>query len=236
MHRLANYKKYFLHTMIISLVIGALVGIISILAGSFSDTSGRVVACLVSIIIHSLLSFYVIPSPNNEENFKKMVIFNETLFVLLAASFVTSLLAIWGLFTPDLTWKLYLSFGSIGSAALLSNILLLLQGKSKQIDTALLTGVFSTMVLLVFVLVAIFAQDSLDDFYYRLMAVVGIVAGTSSVVTAVLYKLYLQAHPEEQNVLDARKSGIKILKFLGWLVLIYIIFNILLGLLFLAAF
>ncbi len=97
-----------------------------------------------------------------------------------------------------------------------------------EISGAVVGDAGSAAAVLAMVLMLLFAGgDALGDFFYRLLAVVGIVMGTSIVVTTVLYKLYLQSHPEEENVLkDGRGSRYGILRVLGVFVAIYILINI----------
>jgi hypothetical protein len=238
MLNLRKYKKYFLYTMIASLIFGALVGIVSILIGSFSETSGRVIASLVAIVIHSLASFYVIADDDNDVRIQRLKLFYETLFVLIVFSLVTSLLATWGALDEEITSKLFGSYASVGLAALILSLLQLFSNKSRNITAALMSAAGSTAAMLAMVLLLIFAGgDALGDFFYRLLAVVGIVMGTSIVVTTVLYKLYLQSHPEEENVLkDGRGGRYGILRVLGVIVATYILINIAFGLFFLASF
>lgn len=236
MQRLTEYKKYFLHVMVGSLIAGAFVGIVSILIGSFSDTSGKVILSLVLLMAHAIFSFSVIPDGSNQERIKRLSFFYEILFVLVSLSLFTSLFATWSLLEGELAWQLYLSYFSIGFASLIISVLSLFRDKSRDLSMAASTGIASTAILLVFVLTMIFAYDSLDDFYYRLTAVVAIVATTSTVITATLYKLYLQKHPEEKNILSRGKGTHGFLRFLGWLILIYFGFNLLFGLLYLINF
>ena len=216
--------------MISALIAGALVGIVSILIGSFSELSAKVVWSIATVALHSIFSFYIIPDNGNQQRINRLKIFYETSFVLLVLSFVTSLLGIWETLGGDITAQLYGSYLVVFVASMLVSIQLLFVEKTKNMMISAVTASISTIVLAALFILAIFVGDELPEFYFRLLAVLAIISGTSSVVTAVLYKIYYQSHPEEENLLSSKRAGGGILRMLGIIVLVIIGLNFIAGL------
>jgi hypothetical protein len=235
MQRITEYKKYFLYAMIASLISGALVAAGSVLIGSFTDTTGKIVGTLIAIIVHALISFYVIPDNKENNIMNKYKIFSDVLFFLLATSFVTSIFAIWELMSETLTAQLYGVYTTFALTSLQINAYTLLETKNKALRISSLIGTFLAMIFGLLITFLIFGADSwLEstlETYYRFLGAVGILDGATLVIVAVLYKLHLQKHPEETNVLktDGKSSFLRII---GIIILTLIALNIVGSLLF----
>jgi len=231
MNKMAKFKKYYLYCLIGSLISAALVAIASILIGSFTDTTGRVLGTLALVVVHSLVSLTIVKDENNKIN--KLAYFSDTLFVLLVASLITSLFAVWQLISESLTGQLYALFFIVGFSVLHGNSLYLIMGKNKMLTRVLSANLFAiTAVAIMFVPVILTSGgDGLDDFYYRLLGSVGVVDVTLTVIAVILYKLHLQRNPGEINELVFNTKSGGILKILGFIFIAFFGIQILFSLL-----
>ncbi len=235
MQRISEFKKYFLYTMIGCLIAGSLVAVTSVMIGSFNETSSRIVGTLVIIVAHALVSFFILPD-NKDDNFlNRFKMFSDILFFLLIASLFTAILATWQAFSTDVTGQLYGIIGTIGVSALQINAYRLLQIKNKALSMATNVGsalavLFGSLLTVLILGYSSWLEGSLEIFN-RLLASVGILDSATLVIAAVLYKLYLQKHPNEKNILKFG-GNTSVLRIIGIAVLALIALNVLVSLLF----
>ena len=87
------------------------------------------------------------------------------------------------------------------------------------------------------------ATKVLGEFYFRVLAAMGIIDGTLSVLTIIFYKLYMNKHPKVESVLlnssensvgsqEVKKKGLSIWV---WILIVYLVFQIIAPLLFFAS-
>lgn len=221
MKNIAQYKKYVINTLIFSLIAAALVAIGSIIVGSFGETSQRIVWILASIVTHALVSVALIERTEEADN--SFDLFKNTLYALIPVSIVTSVLGITTVISAGLTGSLYWVFTVIVGVSLYSNILQLFKGATKLIDRIVLCNIFFVCASGILLLPQIFLNDpriDLGEVYYRILAAVGIVDVTLTVLTLIYYKIYVQHHPEAKKItqLFNRRNG----KTRVWVILLVI--------------
>ena len=225
-----QFKKYYLYSLIGSLTSVAIVAVVTILIGTFSDLTARVIGTLSLVVVHSLISLSLIKDENSKIN--TLSFFSDTLFLLLVSSLITSLLAVWGGIGGELTSKLYSLFFVLGFSAFHSNSIFLIRNKGPLISKLVRINQYFIAVTAFMVVPAIIIEN-MDDMYYRLLGSVAVIDVTLTVVSVILYKLYLQKHPGEKNELAFNKSS-GVLKVLVLLVLAYFLLQIVFSLLFFA--
>jgi hypothetical protein len=229
MIKMSQFKKYYLYSLIGSLIASAVVAVVTILVGSFTDITGRVLGTLALVVAHSILSLAIVNDENNKIN--KLTFFSDTLFVLIVSSLMVSLFAVWELISPELTSKLYVIFFAVGFSALHSNTIYLIKNKEKLISRLVKINQYVIGTTLLIALPAILIEN-MDDMYYRLFGSIAVVDVTLTVISVILYKLYLQKHPNEKNELQYEHKNGGVLRVLLTIFFAYILLQMLFSLLF----
>ncbi len=229
MIKMSQFKKYYLYSLIGSLIAAAVVAVVTILVGTFTDITARVLGTLGLVVAHSLISLALVKDENNKMN--KLTFFSNTLFVLLVSSLITSLLAVWEILSPELTSKIYGIFFVVGFSALHSNTIHLIRNKGKLISKLVKSNQYFIGTAGLMAIPAIL-MENWGDLYYRLLGSIAVVDVTLTVITVILYKLYLQKHPDEKNELMYEHKNGGVLRVLLTIFFAYILLQMLFSLLF----
>ncbi len=240
MIKFSEFKKFFIFNLIGSLVISAIVAVITVLLGNFNEVAFKVLITLTMVVSHSLVSLGFIWDDERQNTFDRLAYFSDVLFVLIVSSFVTSIFGVWSLISSELVWHLYQTFFVIGFASLHGDILSKVLGKETYIDTIVYINYFFMAVLVLLLLPAIFITDSakiLGEMYFRIMGAVGIIDGTLSVLTIIFYKLYILKHPQTQNLLSGAAESAPVAQKRGlsvwvWILIFYLAIQIISSLMF----
>ncbi len=231
----AEFKKFFLFNLIGSLVISALVAIVTVLIGDFNEITGRVLLTLLMVIVHSLVSLIFIWDNDRQNTFERLAFFINVLFVLIVISFLTTIFGIWEIIPDETIWQLYQTYFVIGFASLHGDILSKALKREKYMDMIIYVNyVFMAIVVLMLqpVIYIDNATTVLGEMFFRILGAVGIVDGTLSILTIIFHKLYMHKHPRVDNQLSPLKK--KGLSIWVWILIIYLLFQIVLPLIFLA--
>ncbi|OGH86546.1 MAG: hypothetical protein A2493_03585 [Candidatus Magasanikbacteria bacterium RIFOXYC12_FULL_33_11] len=223
MTKLVRFKKFFLYTLVGSLIAAAVTAVITILIGEFNDITAKVFITLLMVMLHSLFSLLFVWEDTRKNTFEHLALFSNVLFFLIVLSFFTSFFGIWEIFSNTTIAKLYGSYFTIAFASLHVDILSKILNKDKLINK-LVTANYVFIFFVIFMLQLVIYlgnKDILGDFFYRLLAAVGIVDGTLSILAIVFYKIYLQKHPETENDLVIGKK--QHLSVWVWFLLIYLV-------------
>lgn len=238
----AEFKKFFLFNLIGSLIICAIVAVITVLMGSFNEITGRVLLTLFMVVVHSLVCLSFIWDDERQNTFEKLAFFANVLFFLIVVSFITSILGIWKIIPGEIVWHLYQTYFVIGFASLHGDILSKALDKESYIDLIVyLNYVFMAVVVLMLQPV-IYLDNStrvLGEFFFRVLGAIAIIDGTLSILTIIFYKLYINKHPKINNPLEGNlyaktelKTSKKGLSIWVWLLIIYLVIQVVLPLLF----
>lgn len=233
MLRFAEFKKFFLFTLIGSLVVSALVAVVTILVGEFNEIASRVMLTLCMVILHSLISLFFIWDNDRQNTFERLAFFINTLFTLIVISFITSIFGIWKILPSEFVTNLYQTYFLLGFAALHADILSKALGNERYVDLIIYVNYFVMGVVLILLLPVIFIENSmkeLGEMYFRVLGAGGIIDGTLSVLAIIFYKLYMLKHPKQQFVLTnavastgVRKKGLSIWV---WILIAYLLIQI----------
>ncbi len=230
----AEFKKFFIWSCIGSLIVAALVAVVTVLIGEFTEITARVLWTLAIVVLHSLVSLLFIWDDSRRATFEKLSFFINTIFLIIVVSFVTSIFGIWKIISLEAVWNTYQAFFIIGFAALHGDILSKARGREKYMD--IVVGVNYLFIVLVasMLLLIIYITNAymvLGDMYYRILAAAGIIDGTLSILTIIFYKLYMHKHPEIQSAFvgdvqaqDGR-SARRGLSVWVWILIIYFLFQ-----------
>lgn len=198
--RADKFRRVFFLTLISCLLGAAAVGVIAVLIGSFNDILGRALGTIAMVALHAAFSFsYVsgVEESNKKNGSRSIELFSNTVFVLIVASFITSVFAIWQLLGVNLATKFYLSYGVLLFATLHADILYRLRKFEKKIDIVVSVNYFLMSVVVAMLFMVIFSDDISEkgEFFYRLLAAISILDATSTISAIILHRLYLQKHP-----------------------------------------
>ena len=230
-----EFKKFFIFCLIGSLIVSALVAVITVLIGEFNEVTGRVFFTLAMVVVHSFISLAFIWDDERQNTFERLAFFINVLFTLIVLSFLTSIFGIWKILPSDTVARLYQTFFVIGFASLHGDVLSKVFHKERYLDTMIYANYLFIAAVVLMLEVIIFTDNAyytLGEMYYRVLGAVAIVDGTLSVLTIIFYKLYIAKHPEEQNILQnsvdtSSVTPKKRLSIWVWIFLVYITFQIL---------
>ncbi len=235
----SEFKKFFLFNLIGALVISAIVAVITVLVGEFNETAARVLFTLLMVIVHSLISLAFIWDDTRQNTFERLAFFTNILFLIIVVSFITSVLGIWEVIQGETIWNLYQTYFVVGFASLHSDILSKALRREKYLDMIVYLNYVFIGIVVLMLLPIIYVDNAFDvlgELYYRFLGAAGIIDGTLSILTIIFYKLYMHKHPEEQNTLaggmQTGKTQKKGLSIWVWILLIYLLLQVVLPLIF----
>ena len=200
MTTLETYKKYVVQVLAGSLIAASLVAVFSVLSGSFTDTTGKVLWTLFIVVIHALFSISLLSGEEKSTN--KLEFTKNVIYSLIPLSLVTAIFGVWNLLSGDTVGTLYQLYILVAFISFHINALSLLKDSGKLIDRLALSNIIVTIIMAGLLVPVIVINDStniLDDFYFRLLGAVAIVNGTLTVLSVIFFKLYLQRHPEAKE-------------------------------------
>lgn len=194
-------KRSFFQVLIGCLLGAASIAVIAVLVGSFNDVLGRALGTIAMVALHTVLSFSYITEAekrDKKDGGRSLELFSNTVFVLIVLSFVTSIFAIWQLLDSNLTLKLYLLYGVLLFANLHADVLYRIRRFESKIDNIVTANYFLMTMVVIMLSVVIFSDNraNLGEFFYRILAALGIIDATTTITTIIMHKLYLQKHPE----------------------------------------
>lgn len=230
----AELKKFFIWNFIGSLIIAALVAVVTVLIGEFTEITGRVFATLLMVVAHSLLSLAFIWDDSRRNTFNKLALFVNVIFLLIVMSFITSLFWVWKIIPGETIGDLYQTYFLVAFAGLHVDILSKALRKEKYMDMIICGNYVFIFAVVAMFLPIIFLDNPvkvLGEMYYRFLAAAGIIDGTLSILTIIFYKLYMHKHPEENALQDdvPQKYGQPARKGLSiwvWILIIYLFFQV----------
>jgi hypothetical protein len=193
-----DLKKAFLFVLVGGLVLSAAISVVAVLFGEFNEVTWRALGTTISIVMHALFALLFFSMTGESQNKKANDIYINTIMGVIVASFATSVFALWEVMTGRIVSDLY---GVYFYTFVFSSLARMLYGAVRSDKTTRILADVSiafTALMYVLVLPPLFYHypDALPDFYYRVLAAVGIVLGTTSVLTAIFNRLYWNKHPE----------------------------------------
>ena len=239
----AEFKKFFLFNLIGALVISAIVAVITVLIGEFNETAARVLFTLLMVVVHSLIALAFIWDDTRQNTFDRLAFFTNVLFLIIVVSFITSVLGIWKVIPGEMVANLYQTYFVIGFASLHSDILSKALKRENYLDMIVYLNYVFIAIVVSMLMPVIFIDNAfnvLGEIYYRFLGAAGIIDGTLSILAIILYKLYMHKHPEEQNTLaggvQSGKTQKKGLSIWVWILIAYLLLQVVLPLLFYGGF
>lgn len=182
-----NVKKLFLYTLITSVAVSALIGIVVILIGNFGETEGKILGTTFTIAVTSILGLAC--GAYLETKRGKILPIVGIIFSIISAIFF--FVMIWG----GAIWRKENFFEGLAtvtiiavSCSLLSLISIAkLDSKFQWSRIALYICVWTLSAILIWILW--FAQDSENELIIRIIGVLSIIIAALTIITPVFHKL-----------------------------------------------
>jgi hypothetical protein len=180
----SQIKKLVVNVMIGSLIGAAAIAVAAVLIGEFNDILGKALITLIVVMIHALASLGFLDSKSKKKNPGELVVFTNTIFVLIVLSFVSSIFGIWELISGTVLTKLYATYFITAFAVSHGEILYKVTGLDKKIDKIIYSNFVLMFVVFALLLPVIWASGAADfpDFYYRLLSAAAIIDTTLTVL------------------------------------------------------
>lgn len=197
------------------LVAAASVAVVAVLIGEMNDITWRLLMTVFSGMIHIgiLLSVVSIAAAGSKRAVQSTNLVINSAMVIATLSFFTSYFGIWEVIDGEVALKLYSTYAIVMFAILRIKTLIDL-GEIYTKARPYIYANYAFIALVVGLLLgAIYAPSELsilDGFYGRLLAAAAIIDATLSMAIAVMYKLYLQKHPElaaQQSATNRHATG-----------------------------
>lgn len=210
--RLQFIKRMFFLTLIACVGAAAVVSVIAILIGDFGSTVWKTIGVIASMAVHVFLILgYTSALFRQEEKTGKspFTITNVTLFSLLIASFIITILTIWDVISGDMAVRSYGAMFIALIAGIHSDVLYSLRKYSKALNAVIaINFVFIIAVALMLMVAIIGAGEGWsllgkDAFYWRLLGAAGVIDASLTVISAIMVKMWQQNNPE----LVAQRGG-----------------------------
>jgi hypothetical protein len=198
------------------------------------------------VIVHSFIALAFLWEDEKRNTSDNLPFFVNMLFLVVIASFLTSIFGIWKIISGDIVGDLYKVYFIFLFASLHVSILAKAFNKEKYIDFIVyLNYVFIALVVLILMPI-VFIEDPyqvLGEIYFRILAAAAIIDGTLGVLIIIFHRLYMHNHPKETNPLAntyTKDSG-KVVEGKGlsiwvWILIIYLAFQVLIPFLAFGAF
>jgi hypothetical protein len=191
-----NFKKVFLITMIISLSISALIGIIIFLLGDFGEIEARILFTTLTIGGFSLTA--LCSSVLYDKH--RYVPFSATGMIVAVIGFLITTLAIWEILDFDDIWKVIIISIILSASIAHSSLLLLIKSRKTIVNVSLmLTLLFISIVALMLIILVLSEFDMDFEFYYRLLGVFAILDVLGTIVTPITLKVTSLNESQIQN-------------------------------------
>jgi hypothetical protein len=195
-------RSTLIKSMLYCLVIAAAVEVVTILIGKFSDTTGRALGTIFVALLHIGIVFGLVSMVTSSKTdvSPRSTEFTVNATILIAVlSFFTSVFTIWNLIGGDLPLRLYATYAVALFALVHIKTLIDVDVKYWRVKSYILVNYVFIAIVSLLILGAVYApssSDLLSGFYGRMLAASAVVDVTLSVIVAVMYRLYLQQHPE----------------------------------------
>ena len=208
----SKFKKIFFQVLIVCLISAATIAVIAVLTGGFNDILGKSLATILLVALHASFSFSYISEVERQDlkdGGRSHELFSNTVFVLIVASFITSIFATWGLLSGNLTLRLYMSYVVLLFATLHADVLFRIRNFENKINTIVTANyiIMSFVVIMMFIFIFTNNSATLGDMYYRILAAFGIIDATLTLIAIIMHRLFLQKHPSSVPQSSTNKAA-----------------------------
>lgn len=180
-------KRYFIVTIIASLVLGAVLGILALLFGSFGWLEGRILLSTLAIGAMSITSLANQRNLESDHASYRRFAWASITFSVIALLLTLSL--IW-ISVENVPWKPTLVFLILAVSTSHASLLLSSRAKSKMIDVAVSTTLACIgLVAGLLIYLVVLRPADVGETFYRLLGVFVIIDVLGTIVTPILARL-----------------------------------------------
>ncbi|MCB9820220.1 hypothetical protein H6796_02895 [Candidatus Nomurabacteria bacterium] len=206
----ARLRPILVKSMLGMVIAAAVVAVIAILAGSMGEIAWKSIGTLFAGMVHIFILLAVVSavSKGDQRTETSTNIVINTAMIIAIMSFFTSVFSIWDVIDGTLTTKLYATYIVIMTAVLHAKSIFDVVTIYDKVRPYVYANTAFILIVAMLILGIIYLPEGsslLAGFYGRLLAASVVVDVTLGIVVAVMYKLYVQKHPEMQ--LEEQTSG-----------------------------
>ncbi len=181
-----SFKKVFLITMIISLSLSALIGIILFLIGDFGEIESKILFTTLTIGGFSLTA--LCSSALYDKH--RYVAFSSLGMIIAVIGFLSTTTAIWEILDFDDIWKMIIISIILSASIAHSSLLLLIKSEKTIVNVSLVSTLLFISIVAIMLIVLVLSEFDLDfEFYYRLLGVFAILDVLGTIVTPIILKV-----------------------------------------------
>ncbi len=183
-----NYKKYFIVTLIVALSIGALIGIIIFLFGDFGEIEVQLLLTTLSFGGYSLTGL----CSSIIYNRKDLTAFSIYGMLISIIGFISTIMAIWEIFDFGNLWKIIaiLIILTVGTAH--TSLLLQIKTNIEKVKLLMTVTISLISIICLMLIYSTINEFSENEFYYRMLGVIGILVVLGTILTPILNKMDLK--------------------------------------------
>lgn len=184
-----QFKRTFLLTMIVSLSISALIGIIIFLFGDFGETEAKLLMTTLTVGGYSLTGLCC-SVLYERRKYNGLAVSGMIISVI---AFLYSLLAIWEVIELDnaFTGEALMTLAILAFSTAHASLLLLITSGRPVVNVALAaTMLFIALVAGMLIGLVLNGFGAVSEFFYRLLGVFAILDVLGTIVTPILHKVY----------------------------------------------
>lgn len=184
-------RKWFFYILISGLVVSAVISIVAVLIGEFNDLVARSLWTTVIMVIHSLMVVGFLSAASNTKNSTADEVILNTLIGVTMASFITSVLGTWEVFSGEIVGDLYQLYFYVLFASILVFGLLHARFSDKATALSAKASIGITAAFVTYLIPSVFDNGHmLPDAYYRGVAAMAILLSTTVVLTVIYQWVY----------------------------------------------
>lgn len=193
---LDKFKKYSVYILVAGVVLSALISIVAVLIGEFNSYVIKALFSTGWIVIHSLVALSFVSLNAQKHEISKEIMINTT-FVIVIASFFTSVLGTWEIVSRLTTVHFYFAFVMAMVAAGYCGVILRMLRVDNLTKIAANSTIATTIILYVYSLPWIFENNYyVPELYKRIFISISILLGMFTMLTAIFSRMFLSKHPE----------------------------------------
>jgi len=224
-------RQYMINLFVGALIAVALVSVLAIMTGGFTDTIGKTIATLATLVVHSLISLLIVwnrsdaPADKNISGFHNvMPVSSDISLFIVGASTLTSMYSIWDPSTSSpIVANLYATYFTVYMATLIGEMLYKTRNVTRQLSYTYYIGITATTLLASLLTAAIWSDFEVPDIYLRTMSSLGVIAATTSVLATIIYTIYMKNNPGFISVFGTHKHGSPVTSILKIIAIIFVL-------------
>lgn len=212
--------RWFLYIIGAGLVVTALIAVLSILIGGADGFIDKAIWTTILVMLHALVALGLLHATPSDKKPQFMV---GVAFAVTLGSLVVSTLGVWDILEGWLVGRLYFFFiltliaGGVAQLVLLSAQ----EDKKTRAMTYVTVGLDAMLLLVLLPWVIVEESSNLPEIYYRIIAALSILLGTSAILTAITHLLYRANNPKQKKPGESISAGMIVFWVLLGILLVY---------------